>query len=384
MKILLKGYYGFGNFGDDILMITSFKMIETLCPNSTLYIFSNFNTNLRGFDRQADYNHYIYRLLGSRPELIDWTYRGKMDLLVDGGGGVYFDSDEGPWWLAGRNWLLMRFGIANLYLLDRVLRRLTFRPKRLTHQRRIGLGLGIGRYTAGSRLFYDHMVELGTYDALYVRDDVSLKLLQDFKLQVKKRVITDMAFLAQYWLPKEVTVSFDKTFRGNIGIVLMDWQVDSEEFFREAMRFAEESREKEYQVTFFSFDENHDRQYIRFFREYEHFVLWQPNAMSLPDFLQVLARQDVLITARAHGAIIGAQLGAVPVCLGRTEKLRIVAGMFPSLDLLIKEPIRREDLHACVDTIRKDYRRYLRGLVQDNAMNRAKASEAVRAFRDLI
>lgn len=384
MKILIKGYYGFGNFGDDILMITAFKLLRAIAPDATLFVFSNFNENLRGFDRDAKYNYYIHSLLDESPPLVDWTYQGSFDLVVDGGGGVYFDDRRGSWLSEVRNVVLRALGFRNVLLVDMLLRTILSRPKRLRYTRRMGLGLGIGPYAFGARLLYAHLADIATFDVLMIRDAASLSFLTSYKFSGQRFLGTDLTFYNKWWLSHELSFSKEKPFGGRIAIVLMDSQHDNTVVFRRFRNFIDELVVKGYKVTLFSFDENNDRQFIGYFRDFIPFVIWRPNNDGLKSFLSHLHQQDLVITSRAHGAIIGAQLGVVPVCLGKTPKLREVAKMFPGSGLVVDFPIDFMRLHQLVAQIESDYPVFMERLVADVSVNKVKIEETVCDLRNFI
>lgn len=384
MKILIRGYYGFGNFGDDILMITTFKMMRECRPHAIFNVFSNFNQNLRGFSRKVGYNQYIYRLLPEQPVLADWTFRGDYDLLIDGGGGVYFGTKGGSLFHRFSNRLLSAVGMKSITLMDRFLRRIIFRPRRLRFNKRVGIGLGIGPYPEGCPQLYSHLAEIGLYDALSVRDARSLSFLGKFKFPGSCQRGTDFTFLNQYWMPRGISFPERKRFSGRIGVVLMDWPEHNLELFAEFRKFAQESTERGYEVTFFSLDENQDKSYINFFSGQERLIIWQPNQMDLTRFLSALAGVDIIITGRAHGAIIAGQLGVVPVCLGKTQKLREVHNMFAESSLLIREPFSCDALHHAVAQIRGRYGHFLERLAADNCKNRKIAEHDILALKQWL
>lgn len=78
-KVLLKGYYGFGNLGDDVLMVTSYNYLKKIFPKDSIYILA------RGGN-----TGYVQCLV---PEAhVVSSIEGEAELIVHGGGGVFFLS----------------------------------------------------------------------------------------------------------------------------------------------------------------------------------------------------------------------------------------------------------------------------------------------------
>ena len=97
MKILLKGYYGFGNLGDDILMMVSYAILKKKYAEAVISIYSENTPNNPHLSDPVGFNQYIHSLLKDTPRLVDWTCQDDYDLLFDGGGGIYKDHTYGNW-----------------------------------------------------------------------------------------------------------------------------------------------------------------------------------------------------------------------------------------------------------------------------------------------
>jgi polysaccharide pyruvyl transferase WcaK-like protein len=334
MKILIKGYYGFGNLGDDILLKVSYGLLKEKFPEAEFFIFSNFSENLEGYTQVPGYNRYIHTLLDGPVTLIDWTYKGHFDLVFNGGGGIYFDYQPGHFFRQVFNAGLKTIGVHGAHKLDRVLRILANKPAHISFNRRIGAGLGIDYFAPSAPSFFEKFSELGSYDALWVRDAYSVEALKTYRFKRKYSQATDLAFLTEYW--NNLPARHPKRKPDTIGILLLDWHRDQEQLFSTTKTFVERVRNMGYTVKFFSFDENHDKRYLESFAS-ENINVWRPNTILLSDYLTEFATCDMVITGRAHGAILGGCLGVVPVCLGISRKLREVTALFGNAHCLLTD-----------------------------------------------
>ncbi|MBX2967381.1 MAG: polysaccharide pyruvyl transferase family protein [Cyclobacteriaceae bacterium] len=372
-KILLKGYFGFGNLGDDLLLLISWNIVRKRFPQTNIKVFSNFTHNLPGYKQHRGYNQYIYKLLGEKTEIIDWTHQEHFDLVFNGGGGIYFDHTRGNFLLEMRNMILRILGAHATRRIEVFIRKITFRRENICFDQRVGVGIGIGEFAWGAPSFFRKLSEIGSYSMLLVRDHHSLHQLDNFRIKAEKGEFSDLVFLMGYWLraiPEKIKPSPD-----TIGIVLMDWP-GSKERFEKIKNFERLIAAKGYGVRYFSFDENHDVAYIREFGERNLFV-WQPNILSVEDFLKSLAACDVVITTRAHGAIAGACLGAVPICINISKKLEQVAGMLPNAASLINDDFAAKDLVLEVESIANHWKRKQDSLYLEVQENQKKMNTGI-------
>jgi polysaccharide pyruvyl transferase WcaK-like protein len=384
MKVLVKGYYGFGNLGDDILMITTFRLVRRYFADAEICIFSNYSPNLAGFSRDPDYNRYMLKLLeDGEVKVIDWTFKGYFDIVVDGGGGIYFDVRRGKAFFRVLNSISKAIGCIATHRIDRLLRRVFLKPNRIRFGKRIGFGLGIGPHSASAPLFYRHMVDIGSYSGIIVRDKTSMALLDQYKFSAEKSVYTDIAFLKEYWLPA-LEVPESRTFSGNVGIILMGWKGKEAERFKLFDDVAVALAARGIRVHFISLDENFDTSYISYLSRASDVITWKPNEQSLKDFTDKLSSLDVVITARAHGAIVAAQLGVIPVCLSLSPKLLEVHRMLPNGSLLLEASFTVVRLLNTLDDIEQNYAVYRERLAEDVERNHEIAMRSVNELYNFL
>lgn len=374
MRILIKGYYGFGNFGDDILFITTWRIVRNLYPQAEISVFSNFNENLFGFSRKSNYNHYLFKLIDSDLILVDWTYSGYFDLVIDGGGGVYFDFSRGPVWRRLFNTVIKFIGVNNVSKIDAIVRFLTLRSKRISYNKRIAIGLGLGPYSSTSTLFYNHATEIGSTNAFFVRDQQSLELLNSIKFQGDKYLFTDLAFLTHLWMG-DLQMDLTRRVGKNVGIILLDWCNDNHDDVLKD--FANYLLKMRYRLTFYSLDENTDQKYQKKFSSTFDFIGWQPDRMDMTLFLKSLISQNIVFSARAHGVIASSLLGIPTVCLGPSQKLKQVSKMFSRSSYLVSEIHSLDDLLYPLKKIEENYAEVLTQLSLDVDANKALALNMV-------
>ena len=134
-KIILKGYYGFGNFGDDILMITTYWLHKDIFPTDQIIICSE-NPDVQ----------YIELLCEKSVQVVNSNSGLHGDWIIHGGGGVFFDFNEGPrnyYWL---NQLITFIGYASFRKTYNFIKSLRG-SKSIEAKFRAGLGIGVGTYT---------------------------------------------------------------------------------------------------------------------------------------------------------------------------------------------------------------------------------------------
>ena len=363
-------------------MLVSYRLLRERYPEASITVFSNNTSNNKDSVYPAAYNQYIPKLLGDEVDLIDWTQKSHFDLIFYGGGGHYFDHSRGPSLLRIVNPLLSYLlGPQRIWRFERIVRKILLKPLNQFTDLTIGVGIGIGRFTDGSKSFLQQLSELGSYDYLWVRDNYSLNYLINTRFKSRLVKYTDIAFISNYWMPTFITKSPESVKK--IGIILMYLNHQESAIYTQLMIFIELARDKGLEVSLFIFDETYDRSVYSAFSNQE-INTWQPNKIGLNDFLSEFKKCQITVSLRAHGAIISGILGMIPICIESSLKLKEVAKMFPNSGKLLSLKSDAQSLMKTIDDITMEYPNYLKRLEQDLEINTKSALNGVADLNEFL
>lgn len=313
-NIVLTGYYGFGNLGDDLLCICTMRIARKLFPAAEVSIFT--------WSRDPG---YLCQLLGETVGI----HSGAMppaDLIIHGGGGVFFDFKTGSASTGWANSFIKAIGVRRYAMAVKWYNRRI--RKRTNNPIRVGLGLGVGLYTRSSRRFFSDVLVMADFSYIMVRDIESRKNLSLLGIR-NARVGTDLAFGYDF-----SRICNDSREANEVAFILRDWNYDNT-YLTHWLAIAQKLYGAGYQVKIFSFDRDADREYLTLFSAFEQ-AIWNPRQTAdLPEFLQQLRRARVVVSSRAHGVIAAAGLGIPSFCIEIEPKLRTIASMLPESATLV-------------------------------------------------
>ena len=309
------------------------------------------------------------------PRLVDWTFQDDYDLLFDGGGGIYKDHTYGNWSHTIANKITRYTSPQRLWSLEKNVRKNVKKEHQINFSRRVGFGLSIGPFRKNSPSYVRKLAEIGSYDELFVRDKASIDFLEEVGFKNNFYKTTDIAFLMDYWLPEGIKYR-EGADSSKIGVILLDWYKDNDEYLQNIKDATKRLESEGYEISFFSFQKNQDTKYRAYFRD--QVTAWNPHEYSLKQFLSMIREQHLLITSRAHGAIVGACLGVPSICLGITLKLEEVSKMLHRSSTLILPPFPAHDILDAVQSMSDNYQQCLSDLRYDLDSNKKTSSSCGR------
>ena len=324
--VSLEGWYGEGNLGDDILMKVSYSVLRDVFRSPEISV-------------KTTGRPYVRSLLGAgcvqRRELAPPS---SVRAVLVGGGGLFFGFQN--------NGLIGRVGQAALQIsglgpfhrarsLKHDIMSLLYGTRRPSKLFRVAFGIGVGPFVAGSRRELRAALQLSRNDLIVVRDIESEQICRSWRLPSRVVRATDIAFELDRWLPSScVAMPHDKPRQKNLTIVVRDWpsQLEGAMYFDALLDAVRKARRDSFRIRFCSLNPENDLHVLNLLEKHAEDVLyWDPSGRTLEDFLMEFAETDLVITSRAHGALVAACLGIPSICIGIERKMQAVAEMLDGI-----------------------------------------------------
>lgn len=314
-KILLLGYAGYRNYGDDLLLKQAYDK---------LYEHVNLTIHTSNVSKYSDYLHEWF----SKAEIVKSKnlspkFIKTFDKVLYFGGGVFFDYREYTLFQYWRK----RLSIIKNFLL----------PNRLGVPFG-GIGIGIGPFSTQR----GHKITtslLGCFDILYVRDEKSLKFAKKVKSIKELNLINDLS-LAHYEEYRNQSKNID-TIDDLITICARHYPHGKKQnsYIQSLLNLCIKLQKAGKKIRVIGFQANHDENIISQFENLGmDTIFWNPDKMNLEDIVKLFAESEGVITARMHGTFIAGITQTPTISIGVHPKLIYASSLF-------EKSICVEDVH---------------------------------------
>ena len=314
-KIVLSGYYGFDNAGDEGVMGAIIQGLRAVEPNIPLVVLSNQPEKTAQDWQVAAVDRWDYKAV--------WRTFGESSVLISGGGSLLQD-------VTGMKSLLYYLGIMVL--------------ARLRHNKVVIYAQGIGpvRSPLGRRLT-GHILKKAAY--ISVRDANSARDLADMGVPQERIQITADPCLAWQYKCAPIELPAGK----KIGVSLRDWKGVDEKVFAAALdRLAEQG----YRIIFLPFHWTQDRDFsLRVMEQMtrQEDALLVDQRLTPQTLFATIRQMDMMISMRLHGLIMAANEEIPFTAVSYDPKVTSFAHMaeMPIIEKL--EGIQSDDIVACCE-----------------------------------
>jgi len=371
-RVVMRGSYGEGNFGDDTLMLATHALLRRAFEMDEIAV-------ALGASSTADAATHATKHL---PGAAFVPYRG--------GAGARLEV-----WGGGTQWCSFPRTAARSPLPARLARRFrqpvgsaAYALRRLDAKARppissAAVGVGIGPFADEARELASAQ-QLRRTQFLAVRDAVSKGHCDSWGLD---RVVfgADLCFVDHWWTRQGAVSRSAGTPTRSIGVIVRDWphDTDGDTYATPLLRATAALRAEGLRVDFISFSPKADAGWRRELgRAGERIVEWGPDAGSVDEFLQQQANYDCLVSSRYHGAIFGALVGTPVICVDIEPKLRIAADTVQGR--LWRKPFDDSELLALVRTVTENHAAETARIAAAVALQRSQAAEMASRFLDFV
>lgn len=364
----IRGAYGPGNLGDDVLMLTMIKILEK--KNKKIIVSVN--------------NIQTAKKMISNVDFVDFDTLIDSKITFLGGGGQFFSFPQ-------KNKFQKIFTIIkNAKKSNNFIKKIIFKifkiPK-FSYEHLVGIGLGIGPFENDeNNIIYNHTKRtLNKSIFLSVRDNESLSLLKEMNIN-QSRMDTDLSFFSEAWIDENTLDNKNENTKKNkISLIIRAWPFegkgkDIENSFEKTIAFL---KSKNYKVQLVSLYKEKDISVINKYNK-EEWLIWNPNDYSIKDFFNKLKQTtDIVISVRAHGVLLSSIVGIPSISIIIEPKLKNIAELLPNSVSVLDNLDDLALLEKTLISINKDPL-ILEKLKNDVAIQKAKAKKMIINLEEVL
>ncbi|NWD24494.1 polysaccharide pyruvyl transferase family protein [Pseudomonas yamanorum] len=376
-KVYIRGAYGPGNLGDDVLMLCVINILKKRFKESDIAVGVDHPEIARNFNPRIKWLHIKEPI--------------KADLVVLGGGGQFFSFIPPAKAATARQGIVaklhkslkaqtdLKSTLLRLYVglrggVDRI----------YFHQRLAAFCIGLGPFDGGGKLLDRAVSVINRCDYISVRDGTSQQHCNTFgKSDVE--VYTDPSLLSDLWISsKDLEIGSLKKGK-YLSFILRDWPHDAngQQFIKAMVQAADQLARRGEQVRLVSLYKERDQHLIDKYDQFE-WLCWDAAGETPETFMaKLIIESDVIISARAHGVLLPASLGFPTIAVEIENKLKKVHEMLPRGTRLVSTP-DPEVILSTIAEFRQSKVQMAEHLKQEIAQRSALAQKAVDDFLNWV
>lgn len=342
-NIVIRGGYGFGNFGDDALMYTITTEFQEVSQEIILLCQSA---------------SYINKIL---PEIKVVDYHKLKEpiystLLVYGGGTQFYHFKKNKINKGLINKILNPKYIKS-YINKRILKKKIIENKFQisNYAQNIALvGVGVGPFDVENSSVEKQTADLFSKSKFIgVRDAFAMNKAKEWG--VKNPILSpDICYSFKSKFLETYTNNSDGIKK--IGVIVRDWNYANGggEYYEKLQEASEKLKNDGYLVTYILFDTQSDP-YWYSKKDELNMIVWNPEKDTFDSFLEKISEFDLFVTARFHGAIFASLLQTPFITIEVEQKLKFIAETYNQSSYCWEKPFDLEDLYSKINLINENY-----------------------------
>jgi|TARA_B110000259_G_C13987709_1_gene391174 polysaccharide pyruvyl transferase WcaK-like protein len=325
-KVYLRGAYGPGNLGDDVLLLCMIKILKKMFKGDEIAVSVN--------------DIKVAKLLDNDVNWVPINSPVFSDIAILGGGGQFFSfKNSGSINIKNPlNFLKDKksegYTIIDL-ILGFILRKIYgigYKAKKLAT-----FCIGVGPFENGYDKEYNRALKVfNKADFISVRDSKSKIQVIEMCDKMPNQFV-DITLNRDLWYDGKQNFLKKKNLNSKpvIGIVIRDWKLNDSG-----------SQIINQLLDFEKLHPNYDCVYISFYQKYDENILdklvgrkvliWNPESYTVSEFILKLRLCDVVVSSRAHGVLLPTMAYIPTIAVEIEQKLKAVHQMMPLSTKLIK------------------------------------------------